>query len=750
MKRSKTAGGRRFAFGGGKAMQSAGKRRVSGKGRGIQKADDGNSLTTSRLDRGMLAIVIFCAAIVPLIVYLKAYDLVGIQITAWTGGDEHIDFFNWWKAAALILSMLVLLTLHLLRRFSSSEAMEVPRLFLPLLLFEVFALLSAVSSAVPEIAFPGFPDRSEGLWVLLAYGLLAYTAFCVARRESAVRVVLVAAFCGSAIVAAIGLFQFLGMDFFQTQLGKHLMLPKAFERFADKLTFNFGSNIMYTTVYNPNYLGSYASLLLPVAVSLMLVWAGEGRSAGPGTGLAALGKRWRWIVGLLFSLAVIILYLGSMSRAGLLGGIAAMVLFVILQGKTMMRRFVPVLCLVLLFVGCYLFMDGASGGLVTNEFRQTLPSSVQLALGQTPVSEDAIAAPSVEKTQEMPAENTSTDTDTPAEDKGGAAAPAWSAIPAAAPQVRSVRLGENRFRFETETETLEIVLERAADANIRCYDAKSSELRLTGADGQNGVRRFEDERYAAYAITFNDNQFELQWFSYRFLLSSENGVLTYTPKPRTFWTEAEPAPYVGFEGHERFATNRGWIWSRTIPILGKAIFTGYGPDSFAVYFPQKDIAWKMNLYGATNIVVDKPHNWYLQTAVNTGIVSLLLLLWLLGSFLLDGLRAVAGRPVRGMAVLMGRSVSGDPLEGLSVPPVPADGPTALLVAGGAADNRKTLLSGILCGVFGYALAGIFNDSVVSVAPVFWIVLGLGAGLLRYVPRAAVRTTDGPSPKGKCP
>ena len=29
------------------------------------------------------------------------------------------------------------------------------------------------------------------------------------------------------------------------------------------------------------------------------------------------------------------------------------------------------------------------------------------------------------------------------------------------------------------------------------------------------------------------------------------------------------------------------------------------------------------------IVVDKPHNWYLQTAVNTGVISMLMLLWLL-------------------------------------------------------------------------------------------------------------------------
>jgi hypothetical protein len=36
------------------------------------------------------------------------------------------------------------------------------------------------------------------------------------------------------------------------------------------------------------------------------------------------------------------------------------------------------------------------------------------------------------------------------------------------------------------------------------------------------------------------------------------------------------------------------------------------------------------------------------------------------------------------------------------------------------------------------LAGIFNDSVVSVAPVFWTVAGLGIGMLRFSTRAAAR------------
>lgn len=37
---------------------------------------------------------------------------------------------------------------------------------------------------------------------------------------------------------------------------------------------------------------------------------------------------------------------------------------------------------------------------------------------------------------------------------------------------------------------------------------------------------------------------------------------------------------------------------------------------------------------------------------------------------------------------------------------------------------------ILAGVIGYCVAGIFTDSVVSVAPVFWALLGLGIAVNR--------------------
>ena len=89
----------------------------------------------------------------------------------------------------------------------------------------------------------------------------------------------------------------------------------------------------------------------------------------------------------------------------------------------------------------------------------------------------------------------------------------------------------------------------------------------------------------------------------------------------------------GFKGHETFATNRGYIWSRSIPLIMDTIFLGHGADTFEMFFPHDDYAGKYNIgyYNDTdNVIIDKPHNMYIATAINTGVISLIALLCVYG------------------------------------------------------------------------------------------------------------------------
>jgi hypothetical protein len=148
----------------------------------------------------------------------------------------------------------------------------------------------------------------------------------------------------------------------------------------------------------------------------------------------------------------------------------------------------------------------------------------------------------------------------------------------------------------------------------------------------------------------------------------------------------------GFEGMESIGANRGYIWSRTLPLLKNTVLIGNGPDTFAIYFPQYDFLSKLKFYKTGGIFIDKAHNMYLQTALNTGGLSLLALLALFAIYFVSSLKMYLGRD---------------------------------FFRSGSINAVGTACFAAFCG---YAAAALFNDSVVSVAPVFWVLLGLGMGI----------------------
>jgi O-antigen ligase len=149
----------------------------------------------------------------------------------------------------------------------------------------------------------------------------------------------------------------------------------------------------------------------------------------------------------------------------------------------------------------------------------------------------------------------------------------------------------------------------------------------------------------------------------------------------------ETPPHFGFNGKEHLGSTRGYIWSRTLPMVTDHLLLGAGPDTFVFYFPQNDLFGKYWAYGTTNMLVDKPHNMYLQILFGEGGIALLAFLTIILLYLVDSFRLYALKKQY---------------------------------------KTNQIFGAALClGVVGYLCAGMFNDSVVSVAPVFWIILGVG-------------------------
>ncbi len=146
------------------------------------------------------------------------------------------------------------------------------------------------------------------------------------------------------------------------------------------------------------------------------------------------------------------------------------------------------------------------------------------------------------------------------------------------------------------------------------------------------------------------------------------------------------APSVIFNDYEHLFTNRGFIWSKTIPLLKKYIILGSGADTFPLVYPQNDYVNIHNV-GITNQLISKPHSLYLQIAVQSGVLSLIAFLAFYCMYFIWSIK--------------------------------------LYIKGIFNSYFAQVGVGIMVGTFGYMICGITNDSNLSVAPIFWLFMGLG-------------------------
>lgn len=73
-------------------------------------------------------------------------------------------------------------------------------------------------------------------------------------------------------------------------------------------------------------------------------------------------------------------------------------------------------------------------------------------------------------------------------------------------------------------------------------------------------------------------------------------------------------------GFDKIITGRGYIWRNSIPILKNTVIFGHGAGTFEMYFKQFDYVGLLNSQGNVDLVIDKPHSWYIQMACSQGVL----------------------------------------------------------------------------------------------------------------------------------
>lgn len=103
----------------------------------------------------------------------------------------------------------------------------------------------------------------------------------------------------------------------------------------------------------------------------------------------------------------------------------------------------------------------------------------------------------------------------------------------------------------------------------------------------------------------------------------DNKLLYYNPQGRL--DKLRKVDSIGFENNYDFATRRGYIWSRTFPMLKSTALIGVGADNFVYEFPNNDYVGKVNSEFNAQLIT-KPHNMYLQIWTQDGMLACLALI----------------------------------------------------------------------------------------------------------------------------
>lgn len=573
--------------------------------------------------------LLLIAGFVPLIVYAKYIDLTGTtQSLYWTGQQQYLDFFSYWKSRWVVTLTLIGLIFYIILFMQKKLPFKnLKQYYIPLGIYAIFVIISTIFAIDTQTALWGFVDMYQGMFVLLSYVIITFLTINFVNSERDVNLFVNAFLFLMIVEGIIGVGQYFGFDFFQSGIGKSLIVPGNIQ--VDGLSFSFGPKTIYGTLFNTNFVGSFATLMLPMAVAILL---------------GTKSKQQR-IFAAIAVILMLFVWIGCNSRAGYLG-VAVSALFALLLFRKVIRKYWKVsISLLAMFIILLIGLNIVSDGALYNRLK-----SFNIAKQISDIK---------------------TNNET-------------------AFRFEDIELGQDSISIKTNRQTLNMKID---DNKIYFLDENMNELELKNKGDKILLNDF-DKYWEIYNITIPQNYPGISltthwgWGTTNFYIA-QDGIKILGSGGRI----TDPVIAQRFEpldGLEKFMSGRGYIWSRTIPLLKTYFIKGSGADNYPIAFPQDDFIAKLNIYMDANMVIDKPHNMYLQIGTNTGVISLLALLFAWVLYINNSFKLYCKATFDSLDKIVGASC--------------------------------------FVSVIGYLISAIFNDHIISVAPLFWVILGIGISI----------------------
>ena len=218
---------------------------------------------------------------------------------------------------------------------------------------------------------------------------------------------------------------------------------------------------------------------------------------------------------------------------------------------------------------------------------------------------------------------------------------------------------------------------------IRVWDAMGEEIAVNMS---NNIYSFDIPGLGVQTIINHGEYFTFRGINYALVSSGQiagvgfGGILI---------DMEEPILSFGFKNLEHWGSGRGFIWSRTFPLMPSKTIIGSGPDTFPSIFPNHDLIGGMRVYN-TPTFIDKAHNIFLHIWISNGGIAAISLMFIIGFYLFTTFKS--------------------------------------LIKHKESWESTGLKIGLITGVFSFLIASMSTDSTIPTTTVFLILLGMGYGL----------------------
>lgn len=499
--------------------------------------------------------------------------------------------------------------------------------------YAFFLILSGIFSEHKEVVLMGMVKHYEGLLGVLSYLIIFIASMNYFNHSRALNFLSYTIIFLTGFAGILAVFEYFGYPIVGTSFMAHLMAPAS--DYASAKGLHSTSSNVHITFFNSNYFGSFCGLLFPITLCFSI----------------GMKNKIMKVIGIISAVLIAFGAVVSNSSGGLYSVIICFVIIAVIYAiyffKKLINKKIALISVaisaVILVLGTVLLYN------ISDTFSARLKNVVSNGASQT--------------------------------DKE-----AFNASHFVLKDLDSIGSDLYLFDINDNIINIECVTDAVGGRSVKYFDTNGNELTAIKSED---FDTFSDERYKNCKFQFKNSEKLYCDLGYSANLVFKYEDNTFKPFVHGSYTMEKINKYNGpsiFKNNLNFATGRGFIWGSTISTLKDCIFIGHGNGNFLEYFPQYDYVSILEVYQTPAIIVNKAHNWYLQIACDSGIISLIAVLALLFVLLWRGIKSCIINPKN--------------------------------------DSYLHLRLGLFIGVIAFMLVSIVNDSYVCVSPIFWFVFGI--------------------------